>query len=432
MHAGIARGVRRVGTSRHRSSRFIGHLFAAIHAPAIINPALLADIRCVFFELDRLEFEFGLEQFFEIGHQPRIGLGHKTNGQPRSAGASCAPDTVNVVFGVERNIEVEHRRNVLDVEPARSHIGAHQQVDLAFLEGVERLQALVLALVAVQRRRLQTFTLKRARQPGAAELAVDKNECLLEIPLAQDLVQGTAFVLVAHAEETLLHRRRGGVGPGHFDGDRVLQIAARQPLDLGGKGGREEQCRSLLGQEAKNALQVRQEADIEHPVGLVEHHILDLIEHRILGLDMVQQAPGRGHQHLDAALEFKRLRFHVHAAKNHRTAQLGVLRIGLDRLRNLIGQFARWQQYQRTHRMARRRCGSILVHQHALQKRQRERSGLSGTRLGRSHHVAPLEHLGNRLRLYRRHRLVAQVSDSARQWLCELQLGKGIHLRLVG
>ena len=55
------------------------------------------------------------------------------------------------------------------------------------------------------------------------------------------------------------------------------------------------------------------EADVEHAVGFVQHHVLHLVEHGVLGLDVVQQTPRRGHQDFDA-LFLDGLGLHVDAA----------------------------------------------------------------------------------------------------------------------
>ena len=86
---------------------------------------------------------------------------------------------MHIVFSVEGNVKVEDGRHILDVESARRHIGAHQQINLTAFESFEGFQALILALVAMQCRGFQAFMLKRAGQAGAAEFAVDKHKGLL-------------------------------------------------------------------------------------------------------------------------------------------------------------------------------------------------------------------------------------------------------------
>ena len=109
----------------------------------------------------------------------------------------------------------------------------------------------------------------------------------------------------------------------------------------------------MFRQEAQDALQVGQKANVQHAVGLIKHHVFHLVQHRVFGLDVVQQATGRGHQHFDAFFQFQRLRLHVHAAKHHQGANLRVDRVGLDGFGDLVGQLACGQKHQRTHRVAR-------------------------------------------------------------------------------
>ncbi|MNS89475.1 hypothetical protein D3C72_1234900 [compost metagenome] len=347
-----------------------------------------AAARAVFLELDGLELDLLLDQLLDVGHQARIvAAAGEAHGQARGAGTARAADAVHVVFGVERDVEVEDGGHVLDIEATGRDVGAHQQVDFTGLERGERLQAFVLALVAVQCGGTQTVALQRACEARAAELAVDEHEGLRNAALLDDLLERTALVVVRDAVEVLFDGGGRFVRPRHFDGDRVLQVAAGQSLDLGREGGREQQRGALLGQVAQDALQVGQEADVEHAVGLVEHDVFDLVEHRVLGFDVVQQTARRGHEHFDALLQLQRLGLHVDAAEHDRAAQVGVLGVQLDLLRDLVGQFTRGQQHQRTHRMPRGRGGGVFVLEHALQQGQRKRRRLAGAGLRGAHHV---------------------------------------------
>ena len=221
----------------------------------------------------------------------------------------------------------------------------------------------------MQGRGFQTLTLQRSRQPGAAQFAVDKHKGLFECPLFQNLVQGVALVFITDAVEMLLHRAGGSIGARHLNGHRVLQVTVGQALDFGREGGRKQQRGALFGQVAQDTLQVGQKTDVEHAVRLIEHHVLDLVQHGVFGFDMVQQTSWRGHQHFNAGFEFQRLRLHVHAAKHHGRTQIGVFGVGLHGLGDLVRQLARGQQHQGAHRVASGRCGAVFVLEHALQQR---------------------------------------------------------------
>ncbi len=322
---------------------------------------------------------------------------------------------MDVVLGVERHVEVEHRRQVDDVEAARGDVGGDQDVDGAALERLERLQPLVLRLVAVQGVGSQAIALERARQAGAAELGVDEDQRLRDAALLQETQHRAPLVVGGDAVEVLLDVGRGRVRARHLDHQRILQIALGEAPDLGREGRREEQRLALLRQVREDPLQVGQEADVEHPVGLVENDVLDLVQDAVLGLDVVEQAPRRRDQHLDALLQLERLRLHVDAAEDDGDAQLGVRRVALDVVGDLVGELARRCDHERAHRMARRRHAGVLVRQHLVQQRQRERRRLAGAGLGRAHDVAAGQDERDRLGLDRRHRRVALVGDRALQ-----------------
>ena len=361
--------------------------------------------------------DFFLDQLFNVGHQACVAGAHQSHGQATGTRAARATNAVDVVFGVKGHVEVEHGGHVFDIEAARGYVGTHQQIDLTSLERFQRFQAFVLAFVAVQGGGAQAIALQRAGQACATELAVDEHKGLANTALTHDVANDAALVVIVGAVKALLHGRGGFVRTGDLDGHGVLQVAARQALDFWREGGRKQQCGAVLGQVAQDALQIGQKADVEHAVGLVEHHVFHLVEHRIFGLDVIEQTPRRGHQHLYAFFQFGGLGLHVHAAKNDGTAQLGVFGVLGDLLRHLVGQLARGQQHQGTHRVACRRGGGVFVFQQALQQGQRKGSRFAGAGLCRAHHVLACEDDGNGLCLDGRHGLVAHVGYGAQQRL---------------
>jgi hypothetical protein len=65
--------------------------------------------------------------------------------------AASPPDPVHVGLHVPRHVKVNHVRDALDVEPAGCHVGGEHQRQLGGHELPQRLVALVLSLVAVDR-----------------------------------------------------------------------------------------------------------------------------------------------------------------------------------------------------------------------------------------------------------------------------------------
>ncbi len=64
---------------------------------------------------NRFKRDFGFEQFFNIHHQALIACRHKTNRTTQCTRTSRTTNAVHVIFGVERNVEVKHRRHIFDI-----------------------------------------------------------------------------------------------------------------------------------------------------------------------------------------------------------------------------------------------------------------------------------------------------------------------------
>ncbi|KVX08717.1 hypothetical protein WL01_26525 [Burkholderia ubonensis] len=74
--------------------------------------------------------------------------GHRHAAGARAAGTA---DTVHIVLRHDRQINVDHQRQVVDIQPARSHVGGYQHLYFTRLEALQRTQARGLRFVAVNR-----------------------------------------------------------------------------------------------------------------------------------------------------------------------------------------------------------------------------------------------------------------------------------------
>ncbi|MNT29349.1 hypothetical protein D3C72_1650840 [compost metagenome] len=187
---------------------------------------------------------------------------------------------MHIVFGTVRHVEVDHARHVGNIQPARGHVGGDQRVDGAALEAIQRLHALGLGLVAVDRGGVDALALQVPRQARAADLAVDEDDALARQALVGTLLEQVhhrrLLVAILDLVHGLAHVLVGRVAARHLDGDRLFQVAGGQPLDFRRERGGEQQRLALRRQQVDDALQVRQEAHVEHAVGFVQHQHLHL------------------------------------------------------------------------------------------------------------------------------------------------------------
>ncbi|KFB68492.1 MAG: hypothetical protein CAPSK01_001888 [Candidatus Accumulibacter vicinus] len=260
---------------------------------------------------------------------------------------------MDVVLRRARQFKVDDVRQFVNVEAARGNVGGDQHQDRTLLESFERLQALLLALVAMDRVGGNPGLLQFAGEPVGFDLGAGEHQHLIEIGRLQEFDQQRALGLGRHRVDAVGDRLGHGVAPGHFDQHRRLEHAVGQFLDLFRERRREQQALPLPGQQVDDARDVGDEAHVEHSIRLIEHERLHAGEVEALLFKEIEQPAGGRHQHLDSTADLGDLRLDVDPPENATTPDRNMPAVGLDRLVHLDRQFARWRQHQHPYRMAR-------------------------------------------------------------------------------
>ena len=157
----------------------------------------------------------------------------------------------------------------------------------------------------------------------------------------------------------------------------------------------------------EHAPDVGQEPHVEHPVRLVEHEHLELVELRVRMAEVIEQPARRRDQDVDAAAEGVLLRAEPDAAE-HRGARDGRVRGELAQvLLDLRRELARGREHERARDAAR------LPHD-AVHDRQKKGGRLAASRHRAREHIAAFECGRNGVVLNRR-------------WACEAKLFHAAH-----
>ena len=214
---------------------------------------------------------------------------------------------------------------------------------------------------------------------------------------------------------------------GDLDADRVVQELLGDPGDLRRHRRREEQRLPGEGHQLEDALDVGDEAHVEHAVGLVDHHDLHAGQHQLAALEVVEQAAGRGDQHVDAAVDQLVLVLEADAADQQRHRELQVRRVLLELLGDLGGELAgRGEDEAARHPGAGAALGELAEH------RQHEGAGLAGAGLGDAEDVAAFERVRDRLDLDRGRGDVAGFGHGLQDPRVQRKIGKCGHVAFVG
>mmetsp|Transcript_1230 Transcript_1230/g.3414 ORF Transcript_1230/g.3414 Transcript_1230/m.3414 type:complete len:361 (+) Transcript_1230:963-2045(+) len=272
--------------------------------------------------------------------------------QALAAGAAGAADAVHIVLGLHRQAVVDDVADGRHVDAAGRDVGGHQHLQVAAAQAHQHAVALALRHRAVQRGHRVADLGQTLGQPVGIALGAGEDHGLVQLGRGQDGLQQLVLVVgvVGPVQALLDVLVRLGVR-GDLDALGFLQQLLRQAADVAGEGGAEHHGLLGAGRVAGDDIDVVDEAHVQHAVGFVQHQHLDIAQHALAAGQVVQQAAGRGNQHLDAGLECGRLRLHVHTAEDDDGAQIGVLGVLLDVVGDLVGQLARGRQHQRPHRV---------------------------------------------------------------------------------
>ncbi len=243
-------------------------------------------------------------------------------------------------------------------------------------------------------------------------LGLAEHQHLVGVARGQQVHQQVALAGRVHRMGPVHDGLGDGVLRGHLDQARLAHVLDRQRLDAVLEGRREQERLALLRHPRQDPAHRRQEAHVEHPIGLVEHEHLDRVELGVATFHVVEQASRAGDQDVDAAPQVLDLGLHSRAAEDRGDVQPQVAAVVLDAFRDLHGELAGRHQHQGA-RLA-RALGRGFLRQ-PLQQRQAEGGRLAGAGLGGAQHVVAGQHQRDRLGLDRGGNGVAARFERAQQ-----------------
>ena len=165
---------------------------------------------------------------------------------------------------------------------------------------------------------------------------------------------------------------------------RIVHELVDQGLDRGGDRGREQRRLPVIGTAAQNSAHVGVEADVEHPVGLVEHGHADVVEAQSAALEVVDHSAGGADDDLGPALEVGEVVGEPASAHQYRGLKPSRAGEEIEHRADLLGEFARGREDDG--------LAFAEVRIADFDSRQSERDGLAGARLGLPDDVASVHH----------------------------------------
>ena len=293
-----------------------------------------------------------LRKPFDLHHEAFFVQADQADGLAAGARAAGATDAVHVVFRHVGNFIVDDMRQVINIDTASSNVGGDQGADVAALEAGQCLRACALALVAVQRHRVDAVFGQELCHVVGAEFGAGKNQHLAPVVLVDDVHQYLLLLSAAYRVDHLRNTLHCGVAGGDLNALRVFQQRRGQLTNLIAEGGREQQALLVLGYQCKDFFHIVNESHVKHAVSFVQDQYLHSGQIQKALLLQVEQTARSGHQNVDAALDAIDLRVHAHTAKNDRGVEVEVLAVLAHRFFNLGREFAGRRQHQSANALA--------------------------------------------------------------------------------
>ena len=120
-------------------------------------------------------------------HASHVVEGGQAQRQARGPGTPGAPDAVHMHLGVGRDVYIDHRLQLIDVQAARGYVSGHQHGAAAVGKLGQHLVALALLELAVQSERAYGLLLQIVHQVFALLLGIAKGQGACRAKVQQQL-----------------------------------------------------------------------------------------------------------------------------------------------------------------------------------------------------------------------------------------------------
>ena len=297
------------------------------------------------------------------------------------AGAPGAAAAVGVDVGVARRVGVDHLADVRHVDAARRDVGRHQHAHGALLEGGQGAGAVALLHLPGERGGEEACGGELAGEARGLGAGLHEDQGLVVRVAQQQIHQGVDAVsgrdLVHHVRDVDV----GGAEAGALHAHRVLLVLGGERQHVAREGRRDEVGATPLGQLPEDLLQLVAEAEVEHLVGLVEHHRLHLGGVDDLAIEVIAEPPGGTHHDVGAALQLADLERDRGATGDRGDLQLQPLEEPAQLGAHLLGELAGGGDHDgERHALVVRRPGPALElrREHEAQRQRLARAGLRG------------------------------------------------------
>ena len=207
------------------------------------------------------------------------------------ARAPGAPRTMLERFGVARHFDMDDQRQAGQIDPARGDVGRDAHPHPAVAQRLHRMVALGLAVLARQSDHREAAFVERVVQMADIVARRAKQQSGLGLVEAQDVDHGMLDIGRGDRDRLVGDVAMPAVLADGRDTQGVALIPLGQRNDRARHGRREQHRAAGFGGRVEDFLKLLAEAHVEHLVGFVEHHDLQVRQIKRAAFEVIAQAP---------------------------------------------------------------------------------------------------------------------------------------------
>ena len=329
--------------------------------------------------------------------------------------ASTAGTTASVIIHgvVVGQTVTDDVRKVVHVKTTRSHIGSHEQLQIALTELLHHGIALRLREVAVQSIGIVTVLNQFGGDFLSGGACAAEDNAIHTRQIVANALQCQVFIVGTHHVVDVAHVGRTLVSCADDILLWIVHIVFGDRRNFGWHGGREHQHLACVGHMFKNIVDVVHKTHVQHFIGFVKNHRVHILQVHLASLDKVEQTAWCSHNDLHAFTQGTDLHFDTAAAIHWQNAQvIDIFCVVVEVVASLHTQLASGVENNSLSHLS----GGIYT----LKRRQAECGSLARTCLCQTHYVGIfIKQMWNYFFLNGHWRFVAQFGDCSQKILAD-------------
>lgn len=247
----------------------------------------------------------GLVEVLDVCLDTTLAIRHQVDTGALATETTGATNAVNVVLALYRQLVVDDKGHLLDINAARKQIRGNQHTALTRTEGIHALTTLMNIHVAVNELEIETTMDHLCREPLNLLACGAVDERLADIQVFIQITQGIQLLFITlDLNVELLNTIECYLVGGQENLCGIAQQGTGDLNHLGNHGGREQS--NLCGireTEAEDTMNLLAEAIFQHLICLIENQHTDCAGREGLAVQEIIDTTRSTYEEMDAAVE---------------------------------------------------------------------------------------------------------------------------------